>query len=205
MKNTRVLYMPGKRVLPLQHPIFDLFKSIERSYQRHKSEKDPDMLPSLLGTIRDRLDGFVPLACGPVLMRTAIVAIVKEMEDHPVALFSQADSESILLEMLGRETGISAGVLRDGLLKMDDWPSLAAAATRLVELPIFIENSRDITELRQKAGELVEGFHVEALFIDDLTFFYGKTGPGDDEVADSLARLSEELGVPVFGGVITGG
>ncbi|MEN6508998.1 MAG: DnaB-like helicase C-terminal domain-containing protein [Smithella sp.] len=201
-KNNNVVHLPGN-LSPLRNPIFSVVKNIERSYQRRKSDKDLHMGVSWLNEMTGghKQHGFILVPGDPLLMRATVFKASMEADNIPVALFSQKDRESIVLEMISLETGIHAMDLKEGRLRLDDWPVLTFAAGRLIDLPVFIEKPGDIMEACARARLLAENSGIKALFIDDPTFFYpGIDFPDDPEVAGSFKELSRELKMPIFAG-----
>jgi len=195
--------MPGN-LSPLRNPIFSVVKNIERSYQRRKSEKDLNIGVSCLNEMTNgrKPHGFILVPGDPLLMRATVFKASMEAANIPVALFSQNDRESIVLEMISLETGIYILDLKEGRLRPDDWPVLTCAAGRLIDLPVFIEKPGDIMEACSRVRLLAENSGIKALFIDDLAFFYpGIDFPDDPEVAGSFKELSRELKIPIFAGV----
>lgn len=191
---------------PMRDPVFSVVKNIEKSYQRRRSGKNPRTGVSWFKemTVGCKQHGFVLVPGAPLLMRATVFKASMEAVNVPVGLFSQMDSESIMLEIISLETGIHAIDLKEGRLRFDDWPSLACAAGRLTDLPVFIEELGDIAEVCAKARLLAENFGIKALFVDDLASFYSGTDLVDNpEVADRLKELSRELEIPVFAGVST--
>jgi replicative DNA helicase len=59
-----------------------------------------------------------------------------------VAVFSlEMPKEQLANRLLCSEGRVDAGKLRTGYLAREDWPRLTAAAERLTELPIFIDDT----------------------------------------------------------------
>lgn len=202
-KSNNVVHLPRK-LSPLHDPVFDVIKNIERSYQRRKSGKDVHTGVSWLKEMTDghKPQGFILVPGNPLLMRAIVFKASMDAANIPVALFSQVDRESIVLEMISLETGIHTADLKEGRLRPDDWPSLAWAASRLTDLPIVIENPGDVAEVCARARSLAEDFDIKAVFIDDLGSLCSRTDSGENpEATGFLRELSQELTVPIFAGL----
>lgn len=202
-RNNNIFYLPGS-LSPLRDSVSNVIKNIERSYQRRKSETDFRMGLSWLNEMagRHRQPGFILVPSDPLLMRATVFKASMEAANIPIALFSRMDRESIMLEIISLETGIHAIDLKEGRLRFDDWPSLACAAGRLTDLPVFIEKPGDIVEVCAKTRLLAENSGIKALFIDDLASFYSGTNLVDNpDIANCLTELSRELRIPIFAGL----
>lgn len=200
--NNNVVHLP-RNLSPLHDPVFNVIKNIERSYQRRKSGKDVRMGVSRLKEMSGghKPHGLVLVPGDPLLMRATIFKASMDAANIPVALFSQMHRESIVLEMISLETGIHVADLQEGRLRPDDWPSLAWAASRLTDLPVFIENPGDVAEVCARARSLAEDFDIKAVFIDDLGSLCSRTDSGENpEATGFLRELSQELAIPVFAG-----
>src|SRR5437899_10958556 len=91
-------------------------------------------------------------------------AVVRNVAEHvstnqkkPVAVFSlEMSSQQRVQRMLCSRARVNLQRVRDGFLGERDFPSLTAAASKLTEAKIFIDDSpsREILELRAKARRL---------------------------------------------------
>ncbi len=94
--------------------------------------------------------------------------------------------------------------VRTGRLSSADWHRLTAAAGRLAEAPIFIDDSRALTvlEARAKARRMKAEHGLDLVVIDYLQLMRGRTGVENrqqeiSEISRSLKALAKELNVPV--------
>ncbi|MFH1060305.1 MAG: replicative DNA helicase [Pseudomonadota bacterium] len=129
--------------------------------------------------------------------------------DHQVAaaVFSlEMSKEQLGLRLLSSEARVSASKLRSGFLShQQDFPALTAAADRLYNAPIYIDDTPAITvlEMRAKARRLMAERGVGLVLVDYLQLMRGRAGGFDSreqEISDisrSLKALAKELSVPV--------
>lgn len=127
-------------------------------------------------------------------------------QNLPVAIFSLEMSKSeVAKRFLASEARIDSQRLNKGALQEQDWTRLSAAAGRLAEAPIFIDDSANITlmEMRAKCRRMKAKYGLGMVFIDYLQLMQG---PGRSEnrqqevseISRSLKILARELEVPVI-------
>ncbi|MBI5149388.1 MAG: replicative DNA helicase [Candidatus Omnitrophica bacterium] len=123
-----------------------------------------------------------------------------------VAVFSlEMSKEQLVQRMLCSQARVDAHKVRSGFLSPSDWPKLTAAAGRLSESKIFIDDTPAISalELRAKARRLKANQGVELIVLDYLQLMRS-TIPSDNrqqeisEISRSLKALARELSVPVI-------
>lgn len=125
----------------------------------------------------------------------------------PVALFSlEMSKEQLVYRLLSCEARIESTRLRAGRISENEWPSINQAISNLAELPIFIDDSPNITvgEVRSKTRRLIsEHGKLGLVLIDYLQLMEGASG-GDNRVLElsrmtrGLKGLARELNVPVI-------
>jgi replicative DNA helicase len=122
-----------------------------------------------------------------------------------VALFSlEMSNEQLVQRFISQETHIPSHKLREGKLDERDWQQFMAAATRLGELPIHLDDTPALStqELRTKARRLYLEYGLDLIMIDYLQLM---TTPYRSEnrvqeisyISRSLKQLARELNVPV--------
>ena len=98
------------------------------------------------------------------------------------------------------------GNVRNGLLSERDFPALTAAASKLAESKIFIDDTAglSILELRAKARRLKSQHGIEAIFIDYLQLLRSTSRRAQDnrqieiaEISSGLKALAKELDIPI--------
>ena len=123
-----------------------------------------------------------------------------------VALFSlEMSKEQLVQRMLCSQARVDAHKLRSGFLSPSDWPKLTAAAGRLSDSPIFIDDTPAISvlELRAKARRLKANHNIQLIVLDYLQLMRS-TIPSDSrqqeisEISRSLKALARELDTPVI-------
>ena len=125
----------------------------------------------------------------------------------PLALFSlEMSKEQLVQRLLCSHAKVDANKVRTGYLAASDWPRLTAAAGKLSEAPIFIDDSPAISvmELRAKARRLKAQHDIKLIILGYLQLMRG-SGYNDSrqqEISDisrGLKALARELNVAVIG------
>lgn len=154
---------------------------------------------------------LIILAARPSMGKTAfalnIARNVAVEERKPVAVFSlEMSDEQLSMRLLTAEARIDANRLRTGFISQEDWQDTTDAAGIISELPIFIDDTPNITamEIRTKARKLYQKHNdIGLIIIDYLQLMKSpfKTDRRDLEIAEisrSLKSLAKELDVPVI-------
>ncbi|OQY58155.1 MAG: replicative DNA helicase [Desulfobacteraceae bacterium 4572_88] len=126
--------------------------------------------------------------------------------DVPVAVFSlEMSKEQLSMRMLCAEARVDSSRLRGGFLSQDDWGNITDAASTLTELPIYIDDSPDISvmEIRAKARRLKMNDDLGLVIIDYLQLMKGRASAerrdlAIAEISRSLKGLAKELELPVI-------
>lgn len=125
----------------------------------------------------------------------------------PVAVFSlEMSKEQLVQRLLASEAGIESGYLRSGRISQTQWEPLSRALSMLSEMPIFIDDTPNITvtQMRSQARRLQaeqQGKELGLIVIDYLQLM---EGGGDNRVQElskitrSLKGLARELSVPII-------
>ncbi|MFH1441918.1 MAG: replicative DNA helicase [Candidatus Omnitrophota bacterium] len=124
----------------------------------------------------------------------------------PVAVFSlEMSKEQLVQRMLCSHAKVDAHKVRTGFLATSDWPRLTAAAGKLSESPIFIDDTPAISvmELRAKARRLKMHHDIQLIILDYLQLMRGSSGIESrqqeiSEISRSLKALARELNVPIL-------
>lgn len=123
-----------------------------------------------------------------------------------VAIFSlEMSKEQLVQRMLCSQARVDAHKLRSGFLSPSDWPKLTAAAGKLSEAKIFIDDTPAISvvELRAKARRLKANHDINLIILDYLQLMRSTTKSDSrqqeiSEISRSLKALAREIGVPVI-------
>ncbi|MCD6261799.1 MAG: replicative DNA helicase [Deltaproteobacteria bacterium] len=123
-----------------------------------------------------------------------------------VVVFSLEMSKLQLgIRLLGFDAGIDAAKLRAGFLRNKEWVKLTEAASRLAELPIFIDDtsSLSVLEMKAKCRRLKKKFDLGLVVIDYLQLIHGKKHYESrqieiSEISRTLKALAKDLNTPVM-------
>lgn len=151
---------------------------------------------------------FVVVASRPSMGKTSFALNVAQHvainSRIPVGIFSlEMSKEQVVQRMLCSEARVDAQRLRTGYLSDADWPKLTAAAGRLNEAPIYIDDSAvlSIWELKSKARRLKSEIDLGVLMIDYLQLVSGPSAENRQQeisaISRSLKALAKELEIPV--------
>jgi replicative DNA helicase len=121
-----------------------------------------------------------------------------------LVLSLEMSSQQIVQRMLCSEAKVDSQAVRTGYLTSSDWHRLTAAAGRLSEASIFIDDSPGLTvlEARAKARRMKAEHGLDLLVIDYLQLMRGRAAMESrqqeiSEISRSLKALAKELNVPV--------
>lgn len=200
------------KFVALKDVIRQSIETIDQLYQRKEhvtglatSFKDFDVKTAGL----QRSD-LIIVAGRPSMGKSALVSSICEhiaIElKKPIAFFSlEMSKEQLVQRMLCSHARVDAQKVRTGYLSHQDWPKLTAAAGKLSEAPIFIDDAPSLTalELRAKARRLKAQHGVELVVVDYLQLMqgYGRAENRQQEISEisrSLKALARELRVPVI-------
>lgn len=124
----------------------------------------------------------------------------------PTAIFSlEMSKEQLAQRLLSAEAKIESNRLRSGRISQNEWEPLTAAIGTLSELPIFIDDTPNITvgEMRSKCRRLQaeQGGAMGLVLIDYLQLMEGSSDNRVQELSKitrSLKGLARELSVPII-------
>lgn len=154
---------------------------------------------------------LIILAARPSMGKTAfalnLARNVALEENRAVAIFSlEMSNEQLSMRLLTSEARIDSNRLRGGFISQEDWQNATDAAGILNEMPIFIDDTPNISamEIRAKARKLYQKHgELGLIIIDYLQLMKApfKSERRDLEIAEisrSLKALAKELNVPVI-------
>jgi replicative DNA helicase len=127
------------------------------------------------------------------------------VEKIPTAVFSlEMSKEQLAQRMLCAHAKVDAQKVRTGYLAASDWPRLTAAAGKLSEAPIFIDDTPAISvmELRAKARRLKAQQDIKLIILDYMQLMRGSVSSESrqqeiSEISRSLKALARELRLPI--------
>ena len=155
---------------------------------------------------------MVVIAARPSMGKTALAMNIAEYvainEKLPVGVFSlEMSSQQLVQRLLCSRARVNLQRVRDGFLGERDFPSLTAAASKLAEAKMFIDDSASLSilELRAKARRLKAQQDVSLIIVDYLQLLRSTTRRAQDnrqleisEISAGLKALAKDLKIPVI-------
>src|SRR5713101_5215777 len=155
---------------------------------------------------------MVVIAARPSMGKTALAMNIAEYvainEKLPVVVFSlEMSSQQLVQRLLCSRARVNLQRVRDGFLGERDFPSLTAAASKLAEAKIFIDDSASLSilELRAKARRLKAQQDVQLIVVDYLQLLRSTSRRAQDnrqleisEISAGLKGLAKELKIPII-------
>jgi len=153
---------------------------------------------------------LIVIAGRPSMGKSALAVGIAEhagvVEKVPLAFFSlEMSKEQLVQRLLCSHARVDAHKVRTGYLAPSDWPKLTAAAGKLSEGEIYIDDSPSISvmELRAKARRLKAHHDIRLLIVDYLQLMRGSAKIENrqqeiSEISRSLKALARELSIPVI-------
>ncbi|MCT7965449.1 replicative DNA helicase [Laspinema sp. D1] len=132
---------------------------------------------------------------------------IAEFHKLPVAVFSlEMSKEQLVQRMLSGEAGIESNRLRSGRIAQNEWEALSIAIGNLSELPLFIDDTPNITitDIRSKCRRLQaeQGGQMGLILLDYLQLMEGSTPDNRvqelSRITRGLKQLARELNVPII-------
>lgn len=122
------------------------------------------------------------------------------------AIFTlEMPKEQLATRLLCSDARVDAGKLRTGFLSREDWPKLTAAAERIAELPLYMDDTPALSllELRSKARRLRSEQDLGLIVVDYLQLMRSGTKADSreqeiSEISRSLKALAKELSIPII-------
>ena len=202
-------------IFSMKDQVMDAIEAIEKLYQQHggitglaTGFKDFDRLTSGLHPAE-----MIVIAGRPSMGKTALAMNIAEHvavnEGRPVAVFSlEMSAQQLVQRLLCSRAGVNSQKVRDGtFLAERDFPKLTAAASKLAEAKIFIDDSPglNILELRAKARRLKAQHDIELIVIDYLQLLRSTSRRGQEnrqieisEISAGIKGLAKELNIPII-------
>src|SRR5437588_397475 len=155
---------------------------------------------------------MIVIAARPSMGKTALAMNIAEhvaIESKlPVGVFSlEMSSQQLVQRLLCSRARVNLQKVRDGFLAERDFPSLTAAASKLAEAKIFIDDSAglSILELRAKARRLKAQQNVQLIIVDYLQLLRSTSRRAPDnrqleisEISAGIKGLAKELKIPII-------
>lgn len=153
---------------------------------------------------------FVIVAARPSMGKTSLVLNmalnVARREAGNVAVFSlEMSGKQLARRIASMISGVSSHVLKRSDLSTDSYRKLADACEVMYDLPVFIDESSDISglEMRAKCRRLKRDGGLSLVLVDYLQLMRGSRRNENrvqeiSEIARSLKGMAKELDVPVI-------
>ena len=153
---------------------------------------------------------LVIIAARPSMGKTAFaLSMARNMSiDHgkKVAIFScEMSSIQLVNRLIIAETDIAGDKIRNGRLTEEEWKQLDTRIKKLVQAPIFIDDTPAISifELRAKCRRLMAQHKLDIVIVDYLQLMSGPDNAGSREqevsnISRSLKSIAKELNVPII-------
>lgn len=197
--------------LALKEIVKDSIETLDKLYQRkaHVTGIPTGFIDFDVKTSGFQASDFIVIAGRPSMGKSAFAISIAEhvgvLEKLPLVFFSlEMSKEQLVQRMLCSHARVDAHKVRTGYLSPSDWPRLTAAAGKLSEAPIFIEDAPAISvmELRAKARRLKAHHNIQLIVLDYLQLMRGSIRAENrqqeiSEISRCLKALSRELHIPV--------
>ena len=196
---------------PVKAILKNTFEYIERLYERKEHITG-------VATGFEKLDketsglqpsDFIIIAGRPSMGKTAFALNIAqyvgvEVGGKVLVLSLEMSAQQLVQRMLCSEAKVDSQAVRTGFLNSSDWHRLTAAAGRLSEAGIFIDDSPalSVLEARAKARRMKAEHGLNLLIIDYLQLMRGRAALENrqqeiSEISRSLKALAKELNIPV--------
>lgn len=201
-----------REVAPINMVIKEAIREIEEAGKREDA-----LVGTPSGFTRlDRLTSgwqkseLIIIAGRPSMGKTAFaLSMARNMAiDHGknVAIFScEMSSIQLVNRLIIAETDIPADKIRNGRLSEEEWKQLDIRIKKLVQAPIFIDDTPAISifELRAKCRRLMAQHKLDIVVVDYLQLMSGPENAGSREqevsnISRSLKSIAKELNVPIL-------
>ena len=201
-----------REVSPINMVIKDAIREIEEAGKREDA-----LVGTPSGFTRlDRLTSgwqkseLIIVAARPSMGKTAFaLSMARNMSiDHgkKVAIFScEMSSIQLVNRLIVAETDIPSDKIRNGRLSEEEWKQLDTRIKKLVQAPIFIDDTPAISifELRAKCRRLMAQHKLDIVIVDYLQLMSGPDNAGSREqevstISRSLKSIAKELNVPII-------
>jgi len=211
----RIFSLAERRLEGSAQPVGKILKStLEHLELLHERKEAITGVASGFEELDAQTSGFQPsdfviLAGRPSTGKTALALNVAQhvgiaLRGRVLILSFEMSASQLVQRLLCSEARVDSHAVRTGRLTTSDWHRLTAAAGRLSEASIFIDDSPWLTvlEARAKARRMKAEHGLDLLIIDYLQLMRGRRAMENrqqevSEISRSLKALAKELNVPV--------
>lgn len=198
-------------LISLKDIIKDSIETIDRLYQQkaHVTGVPTGFIDFDMKTAGLQQSDLIVIAGRPSMGKSALALSIAEYagvtEHIPVAIFSlEMSKEQLVQRLLCSHARVDIHKVRSGYFSPSDWPKLTAAAGKLSETPLFIDDTPAISilELRAKARRLKAHHDIKMMVVDYLQLMRSSRHSENrqqeiSEISRSLKALARELNIPV--------
>lgn len=203
---------PQEGLVPIAETLVQTFSEVEKLHQKTATPGiecgfyDLDAMTS--GFQRSDL---IIVAGRPSMGKTSfalnIAQNIAQNQQLPVAIFSlEMSQEQLSLRLLASEAGIDSNRLRSGRLGQNDFEELTLALGRLSSLPIFIDDTANISVMQMRSEvRRLQAKTKDKLGLVLIDYLQLMEGSGSDnrvqelsKITRSLKGLAREINVPVI-------
>ncbi|MGF1479530.1 MAG: replicative DNA helicase [Cyanophyceae cyanobacterium] len=190
---------PQQGLVPIADTLVQTFNEIESLHQEVA-------LPGITSNFYDldaMTSGFqrsdlIILAGRPSMGKTALglgVAVnIAKVHKLPVAIFSlEMSKEQLAQRLLASETGIESNRLRSGRITQNEFEPLGMAMGTLSELPIFIDDTANLTVMQMRSQVRRLQAEKGAMGLVLLDYLQLMEGSGSDNRVQELSKITRSL------------
>jgi replicative DNA helicase len=154
---------------------------------------------------------LIVIAARPSMGKSALAINIAEyvsvVEKKAVAFFSlEMSKEQLVQRLLCSHAKVDAHKVKTGYLARSDWPKLTAAAGKLSEALLFIDDTPAISimELRAKSRRLKSQRDIQLIILDYLQLMRSHSAKNENrqqeisEISRSIKALARELHIPII-------
>ena len=202
------------QILSMKDQVMEAIESIEKLYERKGG-----ITGISTGFVEfDRMTSglhpseMIVIAARPSMGKTALAMNIVEHvainQELAVGVFSlEMSSQQLVQRLLCSRARVNLQKVRDGFLAERDFPSLTAAASKLADAQIFIDDTAglSILEVRAKARRLKAQHDIQLMVVDYLQLLRSTTRRAQDnrqleisEISAGLKGLAKELKIPII-------
>lgn len=190
--------------------------AVEKIDELFRSDSDLTGVSTGLNDLNQKTAGWqagelIILAARPSMGKTALALNFVEAalmtQAKPVLIFSlEMPADSLVVRLLSSIGRIDQTHIRTGKLTEDDWPKLEAAARKLKDKPLFIDDTAGLTpaEVRARIRKIAREYGNPGMIMVDYLQLMHVAGNTDgrtqeiSEISRSMKALAKEYSCPVI-------
>ncbi len=201
----------GKGVMSLESALNEVYEAIDRAREHGGALTGVTTGYTELDEITAGLQSsdLIILASRPSMGKTALTLCMARnaaVKGTPVLYFSlEMATGQLAQRLLCAEARVDSHRLRTGKLSDDEWDRLANWTGKLIEAPIYIDDTPAISvmELRAKARRAKSEYNIELIIVDYLQLMtttenYSSREQEIASISRSLKALAKELDIPLI-------